>query len=267
MFTNPELLFSRLIFVGLIIEAFEIFRLRRAFDEDKIFSQATLSILTGDASWPIKIGATIGRSRTITVAMTGQALAASIVIVEGTGRPAGISAALVCLITNAYLRARRQIGGSGAEQLTFIALVTFGLVLIAGGTDGARRLGDAFISAQVLLAYFASGVSKIASPVWRNGRVMSGILSTEGYGSPRLAKVLKDHAWLDRLLCWTVIVWETIFPLVLFLPRPLMLALLVTGALFHISCAILMGLNRFVWAFCGCYPSVWATAMLLPRTT
>ena len=55
--------------------------------------------------------------------------------------------------------------------------------MIAGGTAGARRLGDTFIAAQVLLAYFASGLSKIVSGVWRNGRVMSGILSTKGYGS------------------------------------------------------------------------------------
>jgi hypothetical protein len=75
--------------------------------------------------------------------------------------------------------------------------------MIAGGTAGARRLGDTFIAAQVLLAYFASGLSKIVSGVWRNGRVMSGILSTEGYGSSTLAKLLNYHPLIDRLLSWT----------------------------------------------------------------
>jgi hypothetical protein len=42
-----------------------------------------------------------------------------------------------------------------------------------------------------------------------------------------------------------------------------MVAFLAAGVVFHVSCALLMGLNRFVWAFCGCYPAVWATAMLL----
>ena len=42
-----------------------------------------------------------------------------------------------------------------------------------------------------------------------------------------------------------------------------MIALLTMGVVFHVFCAVVMGLNRFVWAFCGCYPSVWATAMLL----
>ena len=38
---------------------------------------------------------------------------------------------------------------------------------------------------------------------------------------------------------------------------------LAVGVAFHVSCAFVMGLNRFFWAFCGCYPSVWVTAMLL----
>lgn len=57
--------------------------------------------------------------------------------------------------------------------------------------------------------------------------------------------------------------FEIAFPLVLVVPKPLIIALLFTGVAFHLSCAIIMGLDRFVWAFCGCYPAVWATAMLL----
>jgi hypothetical protein len=171
--------------------------------------------------------------------------------------------ALLCLVTSGYLRSRRQIGGSGAEQLTFIALVTFALVVLAGATDGARRLGDAFLAAQVMLAYFASGVAKAASPVWRNGGAMAGILSTEGYGIPRLANLLTRYPVLDKLLCWSVIGWEIAFPLMLIAPKPLIVILLATGVVFHVSCAIVMGLNRFVWAFCGCYPAIWSTAMLL----
>ena len=263
MFANPDLLVSRLLFVGLIIEAFEIFRLRRFFDDNEMFSRSAVAILTGAARWQIRIGATVGGSRAVTVAMAGQAFAAMLVIVEGTHTRTGIFSALICLITNGYLRARRQIGGSGAEQLTFIVLVTFGLVILAGGTDGARRLGDAFIAAQVVLAYFASGVCKVVSPIWRKGGAMTGILSTEGYGISSFAKLLARHPEVDRLLCWSVMGWEIAFPLVFVAPKLLMIALLTMGVVFHVFCAVVMGLNRFVWAFCGCYPSVWATAMLL----
>jgi hypothetical protein len=263
MFTNPGSLISRLLFVGLVIEAFEIFSLRRSFDDKGMFSRSTIAILTNGTRWQIRIGATAGNSTTIAVAAGGQALSAMAVIVAGTHISVGLYSALICLITNGYMRSRRQIGGSGAEQLTFIVLVTFGLVIFAGGTEAARHIGDAFIAAQVILAYFASGVAKAVSPIWRNGQAMTRILSTEGYGTPSLAKLLAGHPKLDRLLCWSVICWEILFPLVLIVPRPLIIALLSVGVFFHLSCAIVMGLNRFIWAFCGCYPAVWATALLL----
>jgi hypothetical protein len=60
-----------------------------------------------------------------------------------------------------------------------------------------------------------------------------------------------------------VIGWEIAFPLALVAPGPILVLLLAIGVLFHLACAVLMGLNRFILAFCGCYPSVWATAMLL----
>jgi len=263
MFTDTGLLLSRLIFIGLIVEAFEILRLRQSFADGGMFSRSTLAIMTSGTRRQVRIGATLGASTAISVAMVVQLLAAVTVIAVGLGVRVGILAALICLTTNAFLRARRQIGSSGAEQLTFIVLVTFGLVIAAGGSEEARRLGDGFIAAQVILAYVASGVSKAVSPVWRDGQALSRIMSAEGYGIPGIAALLLARPWIDKLLCWSVIAWEISFPLVLIAPRPLMIALLLAGVIFHISCAVLMGLNRFVWAFCGCYPAVWATTMLL----
>lgn len=263
MFANPALLVSRLVFVGLIVEAFEIFRLRRDFGESGMFSRSNLAILTADIRWQVRMGALLGESTAISVAAVVQALAATVVLIDGTQARAGIVSALICLVVNGYLRSRRQIGGSGAEQLTFIVLVTFGLVVLAGGSEAARRLGDAFIAAQVVLAYFAAGVAKAASPVWRTGNAMAGILSTEGFGAPGLGTLLAAHPEFDRLLCWSVMAWEMAFPIVLVAPKSIMVVLFSIGVVFHVSCAISMGLNRFVWAFCGCYPAVWATAMLL----
>ena len=90
---------------------------------------------------------------------------------------------------------------------------------------------------------------------------MRAILSTEGYGVPALSRVLSAYPRLDVLLCWSVIAWETAFPLVLVGSRSLLIGLLAVGVVFHASCAVLMGLNRFPWAFCGCYAAVWVAAV------
>jgi hypothetical protein len=260
VFSHPELIASRLLFVGLVIEAIELWMLRPAFDEGGPLSRGIASVLSAGAPWQTRIGATFGDGQAIGLVALGQGLAAAAVIVNGTGAGVGIAAAVVCLCTNAYLHARRQIGSSGAEQLTLIVLVTFALVLVAGGGEQARRIGDWFIGTQVILAYFASGVSKLLSPTWRRGEAMRGILSTEGYGVPALSRVLTARPRADVFLCWSVIVWETLFPLVLVGPRSMLIGMLALGVLFHASCALLMGLNRFPWAFCGCYTAVWVTA-------
>ena len=263
MFAEPDLLVSRLLFVGLVVEAIEALRLRRAYADGGLFSRAMLGIVVGGVRPELRLGATHGGARAVTVAALTQAAAAGVVVGVGTGAALGIAAALVCLVANGYLRTRRQIGGSGAEQLTFIVLVTFGLVVLAGAGEEARRLGDGFVAAQLALAYAASGVAKAFSTAWRRGEAMTGIFATEAYGTPRQAAVLADRPWLDRLLCWATIGWELAFPLALFAPVPVTVAILAAGVLFHAACALLMGLNRFFWAFCGCYPAVWATSMLL----
>ena len=263
MFAEPDLLVSRLLFVGLVVEAIEALRLRRAYADGGLFSRAMLGIVVGGVRPELRLGATHGGTRAVTVAALTQAAAAGVVVGVGTGAPLGIAAAVVCLVANGYLRTRRQIGGSGAEQLTFIVLVTFGLVVLAGAGEEARRLGDGFVAAQLALAYAASGVAKAFSTAWRRGEAMTGIFATEAYGTPRQAAVLADRPWLDRLLCWATIGWELAFPLALFAPVPVTVAILAAGVLFHAACALLMGLNRFFWAFCGCYPAVWATSMLL----
>ena len=263
MFADPALLVSRLIFVGLLLEAIEVIALRSEFADGAMFSRANLVVLTTGTRRQMRVLADTGASAAVVAAMAIQGGAALVVIVDGMGRPAGIIAALCCVGTSGYLRSRRQIGGSGAEQLTFIALVAFALVIAAGGSRHARQVGDAFLAAQVVLAYFAAGAAKLASPVWRSGTAMTRILSTEGYGLPGVAELLVAHPLLDRLMCWSVVTWEVTFPLALVGPHSVLVVFLAAGAAFHIGCAVIMGLNRFVWAFCGCYPAVWATAMWL----
>ena len=265
MFSSPSLIASRLLFVGLLIEVVELWMLRRAFDDGGPFAPSTTAILTSGAPWHSTIGASLGGSGLIRAIAVCQAAAAIVVIATGTATKVGIAAALVCLATAGFLHTRRQIGSSGAEQLTMIALATFGLVLLAGGSAPARQIGDAFIAAQLVLAYFASGAAKAVSPTWRRGEAMRGILSTEGYGQPALAQILVAHPSLDKAACWSVVAWEVAFPVVLLAPKSVMIGMLAIGVGFHVGCAGLMGLNRFPWAFCGCYASVWVTASEIRR--
>ena len=54
-----------------------------------------------------------------------------------------------------------------------------------------------------------------------------------------------------------VMVFECCFGLLLLGPSKLAAAALIIGLLFHASCAIMMGLNTFIWAFPATYSCAW----------
>ena len=113
-----------------------------------------------------------------------------------------------------------------------------------------------FICFQVLLSYFTSGFAKFVSPVWRNGSAISGILNTISYGVRPVARILVNNANLSKLICWSVIIFECAFPLLVFTGVKPTIIFITTGVVFHLSIALSMRLNSFFWSFVATYPAV-----------
>jgi uncharacterized membrane protein (DUF485 family) len=67
---------------------------------------------------------------------------------------------------------------------------------------------------------------------------------------------LSEHSALARAATLAVLAWECAFPLVLVLPAPFAYVMLALGVLFHVTNAVVMGLNTFVWSFVATYPAV-----------
>ena len=57
-------------------------------------------------------------------------------------------------------------------------------------------------------------------------------------------------------MAWSLILWESCFPLLLVAPRPLAILFLLMGIAFHGGAALFMGLNTFFWTFVATYPAV-----------
>jgi hypothetical protein len=143
----------------------------------------------------------------------------------------------------------------GADsQLTLITYSAISLRLLSG-TPAAAGYCLYFLTLQLCLAYFAAGFHKLRSREWRNGSALPGILSARVFGFPALAAWLGRRRRLSWALCWGVIAWEMSFPVVLVAPREVGLFYFSCGALFHLSTAFAMGLNKFVWAFVALYPA------------
>jgi hypothetical protein len=189
-----------------------------------------------------------------------QLLGATLLLLAATVRtpalivPAGL-ACLVIMLARMLLYLRNQLGLDGADQMTLVVCTGLAVALLVPD-HGAQILAVDYLAAQLLLSYAVAGIAKAISPVWRSGKAMPGIMSTIGYGSPAVGDLLKRHPKLAKAACWGVIVFECSAPVLILLGTPGALAIIAVGLGFHISIALLMGLNNFLWSFGATYPAL-----------
>lgn len=197
--------------------------------------------------------------RPITVLVSVRIAAA--ILLLATGRPALICVALLAVMATSWaLTMRSWLGSDGADQMGQV--VTVGALLVSAGRLAGSGLislaGVLLVGGQLTLAYFTAGVSKLASPEWRNGQALVGIMGTHSYGHPLGARVMTGTRVVPLVFGWFVILAETAFPLAILAPRPALVSVLILMLALHVLNGYLMGLNLFIWAFVAGYPSMLA---------
>ncbi len=147
--------------------------------------------------------------------------------------------------------------GGGSDSMTFQVLIGLLIASLGVANPILVRVGLGWIAAHSVLSYFIAGIAKLKTENWRTGLAMQTLLRTDGpYTLFAPARNLADSKSLCAGLSWMIIVFEIAFPLVLILPWEGKLALLSIGLLFHITNAVVLGLNRFIWAWAATYPAV-----------
>jgi hypothetical protein len=158
---------------------------------------------------------------------------------------------------------RNIVGSDGSDQMNTIIYIP---LLIAYFFDDpfTSKLCLIFIAAQSIISYVIAGVAKLISTKWRSGVAIPQIMNTRSYGHPGIAEYLfKSSQPFKYVLSWFVMLFETFFFLVVFLPYPFFFIFLIGGLLFHIYNGIMMGLNNFFWSFTATYPAIIFTNVLL----
>jgi hypothetical protein len=130
-------------------------------------------------------------------------------------------------------------------------------------SPGVQTAAIGFIAAQACLAYFIAGIAKVVSPAWRSGSAVAAIMESETWGRSAVGAWLGANPRSSRLMAWIVIAAECSFPVVFVSPPWLAAVILGWGLLFHLFCALTMGLNTFLWAFGATYPAIWYVRSLL----
>lgn len=78
------------------------------------------------------------------------------------------------------------------------------------------------VAGQLTISYFIAGFSKMLSPIWRNGEAVSAVMNTFSYGHPAAARIATNYPSFSFVLCWVIMLSESLFPMALLLPLPML---------------------------------------------
>jgi hypothetical protein len=207
-----------------------------------------------------KLGAFL-QSVGLLVAMLSVRLVAAIIVLVATfawPREISIVPLWTLAASSVWVAWRRRVGGDGGEQMTTMVLIASSIGLTFSLTPSVQCVAAFFIAMQSCLAYFSAGMAKLLSSVWRSGDALRCIVNTSTHGSQWLVELLTRYPRFSAMVNWGLILAELAFPAVLIAPRGgACFFLLGVGLLFHVSNAVVMGLNNFIWAFLATYPCIY----------
>ena len=159
--------------------------------------------------------------------------------------------AVVLFVAQLLLLVRwRGAFNGGSDFMTLITVTGLLIAQVVGefaGQEMGWTVALSYIGLQTLSSYFVSGWVKLKRPEWRNGQAMTVFLNSGLYGPLPADSVFRRP--LVAVCCsWAFIVWEGLFPLVLFFPGGVAAFVLLAGV-FHFLVFWFFGLNRFFWAW------------------
>jgi hypothetical protein len=148
------------------------------------------------------------------------------------------------------------VGMNGAEHVLTANLLALAAAY-AAGTPLAAAAALVFVALRAFIEYGAAGWIKLTDARgWASGRNLILVLESPDYGHPGLARLVRRRPEVAAAASLAVIAVEIAVPAALFLPSPWAELLLAGAFAFHLTVAIVMGLNTFVWAFAAAYPAI-----------
>ncbi len=241
-------LVARLTAVAVCLECLELlshsFRLRRAAEGEHGKSPHEKAAHWGTWAWHIGLP----------ILVAGRLVLGTLLLVDFDVGMYWKHCVAGLLIVSLLVRGMLPLTQGADSQLLVIIYSAISLTLLSD-TPLVASYCLYFLTLQLCLSYFAAGFHKLGSREWRNGSALPGVLSTRLFGSPALAAWLHRRKLLSLSLSLGTIAWEMSIPVVLVAPREICFCYFACGVMFHLSTALTMGLNKFVWAFFALYPA------------
>ncbi|MCW8133847.1 MAG: hypothetical protein KIS92_26100 [Planctomycetota bacterium] len=245
---------ARLIAFAVLLQALELFQLRRAFAHGGIWTWEVLrdefAIFPGIVRAPL--GLFLGYPRFLFVIFAQTALAVS-VLIEPREHPA-VFLGLLAATALVSLRWRGSFNG-GADYMTVLVLLALSVEACFRGHAAVRHGCLWYVAVQTALSYAMAGAVKLRNAGWRSGRALARFLSGPPYEPPEACAALARRPGLMRMSSWGIMLFEVSFPLGLTSPTACA-GVLAAALVFHLLNVAVFGLNRFVFAWLAAYPAL-----------
>ncbi len=249
---------------GVFIASVELLTLKGEFEDGGLFSW---NVLRTVSRVTLSVGS--GRPRQLishpffVPAVTGaRALAALILIFFSNNYALSTACVFAIIAASIVMYWRAPLGLDGSDQMSLITFVAVAIYKIFPGDVHVAQASLWFVAIQGCLSYCVAGIAKVISPVWRSGEALRRILGTRTYGSARVARLVSGRG-VCLALSWFLMLFECTIPLALAVGEIGFAMYAILGVLFHITNAVIMGLNTFVWAFVATYPAILFCAVSL----
>ena len=250
---------ERLSALALLLQSVEWLQVRAVFADNGVWRYALLvpeqRALPFGLSWLCRVSLPYSR---FVALLWLRCAAASLALFLGESRVwpfLWISQILVCV------RFRGASNG-GSDSMSVVLASALSLPVLLGRTPLVIQAALLYIGVQVTLSYVIAGLAKLRQADWRDGRALQHFVVESPYGVPALVGRVIEQRAVSEVLGWSIIAFECLFPLAWLGPRACC-AFLICGTLFHASIVLLLGLNRFFWAWIAAYPALLAGSQLL----
>jgi len=256
--TTAFLLIEKLISFAIFFETLELIQMRSVMAENgvwkwstvkkdfEIFSKTTQKIF----DWLLSY-------RHFLIILTIRLMAAFFLFL--TPHPAFIFILFLSTVLGC-LRWRGTIHG-GSDFMTLIILMALCAASLFEENSKMKTIFLWYIAIQICTSYFIAGMIKLKKQNWRSGKALVGIINSAIYEPSPGLQVINQVPLLSLVGSWTVMVLECSFPLSLMNSKAC-IALMALAFVFHLANGFVLGLNRFLWAWCAAYPALYYCSTL-----
>lgn len=240
--------------ISIIISAFEWFALKQHLMSNGIFSWTIRSLSIKNKLQKKYINLLFNYPNLLSLYVIQ--ILAGITIFFSKNHPISISicCGIISLIS-ITLNFRTKEGLYGADKMSRLILITGALCFIFP-TLKIIFFGLYFISFQLILSYGTAGWIRLFQPKWRDGSDLKLVLRQHTYSNKIIWRLIENNRFPLKSTAILILVFECSFVISLFLPTPFFFIYIIFGIIFHLTNAIVMGLNTFVWSFLSAYPAI-----------